>query len=182
MTADGFVFCRDLVLPPDVARLPFFNAVPIPRELAYFDPAMELLRTRFLKIPSKPTAPPLPKSHSVVEPGRSAARARSGEVTSAGAPVLPAPQLTGRANVVEVQLTWSEVSGAHEYLLERAKEPPYRGDKESFVKVYQGPDLSYNDRPAQSTGLTFWLYRVRASASGQAGRWSDTLGLHTGFE
>ena len=180
VTASGFEFHRDLVLPSDVARLPSFNALSIHLDL--FDESMDRLRTRFLKMPSKPAAPPLPKRHSV-EPGRSA-RARSVEVTSAGAPVLPAPQLTGRANemnVIEVQLTWSEVSGTHEYMLERAKKPGHSGDKESFVEVYHGPDLSYNDRPGENTNLTFWLYRVRASASGQAGRWSDTLELHNGF-
>jgi hypothetical protein len=52
----GFEFGRDLVLPPDVARLPFFNAVPI--QPGYFDAAMERLRTRFLKVPSNPTARP----------------------------------------------------------------------------------------------------------------------------
>jgi len=46
VTADGFKF-GDLELPPDVARLPKFNAVSI--HPGYFDPAMELLRVRFLK-------------------------------------------------------------------------------------------------------------------------------------
>ncbi len=50
----GFEFGPDLVLPPDVARLPSFNAVPIPP--GYFDAAMERLRTRFLKMPSNPAA------------------------------------------------------------------------------------------------------------------------------
>ena len=49
----GFNFRRDLVLPPDVARLPSFNAITIPP--GYFDAAMERLRTRFLKIPSDST-------------------------------------------------------------------------------------------------------------------------------
>jgi hypothetical protein len=52
VTAKGFEFRRDLVLPPDVARLASFNAVTIPP--VYFDAAMELLRTRFLKMPSNP--------------------------------------------------------------------------------------------------------------------------------
>ena len=52
----GFEFGRDLALPPDVARLPLFNAVPI--QPGYFDAAMERLRTRFLKVPSNPTARP----------------------------------------------------------------------------------------------------------------------------
>jgi TIR domain len=46
VTADGFEFRRDLKLPPDVARLPSLNAVPI--QPGYFDAAMERLRTRFL--------------------------------------------------------------------------------------------------------------------------------------
>jgi hypothetical protein len=54
VTANGFEFRRDLVLPSDVARLPSFNAVPI--QSGYFDAAMERLRTRFLK-PSKSPAP-----------------------------------------------------------------------------------------------------------------------------
>jgi hypothetical protein len=52
VTADGFEFRRDLVLPPDVAKLPSLNAVTIPP--VYFDAAMGLLRTRFLKMPSNP--------------------------------------------------------------------------------------------------------------------------------
>ena len=54
--AHGFEFRRDLVLPPDVARLPSLNALPIQR--GYFDEAMKRLRTRFLKMPSKPVARP----------------------------------------------------------------------------------------------------------------------------
>ena len=56
VTVKGFEFRRDLVLPPDVARLASFNAVTIPP--IYFDAAMELLRTRFLKTPPNPTARP----------------------------------------------------------------------------------------------------------------------------
>jgi carbon monoxide dehydrogenase subunit G len=56
VTASGFEFRRDLALPPDVAGLPSFNAVPI--QPGYFDAAMERLRTRFLKMPSDPTARP----------------------------------------------------------------------------------------------------------------------------
>jgi TIR domain len=52
VTADGFEFRRDLVLPPDVAKLPDKNGVVIPP--VYFDAAMEKLRTRFLKMPSNP--------------------------------------------------------------------------------------------------------------------------------
>jgi hypothetical protein len=55
VTANEFEFRRDL-LPPDVARLATFNAVAIPP--GYFDGAMERLRTRFLKVPSNPTARP----------------------------------------------------------------------------------------------------------------------------
>jgi hypothetical protein len=56
VTANGFEFRRDLMLPSDVARLPSFNAVAI--QPGYFDAAMERLRTRFLKMPSNPTARP----------------------------------------------------------------------------------------------------------------------------
>jgi hypothetical protein len=54
VTSKGFEFRRDLVLPPDVARLASFTAVAIPQ--GYFDAAMDKLRTRFLKMPSNPTA------------------------------------------------------------------------------------------------------------------------------
>jgi hypothetical protein len=166
VTADGFKFGRDLVLPPDLARLPSFTALRIPKEQEYFEGAMEQLRTRFLKRPSKPTRPP------------------------AGAPVLPAPHLTGRhGNPLQVQLTWTEVSGAYEYVLERVSEyvlerarENYRGEQNLFKEVYRGPDRSYNEIPGGSTGLGRWHYRVRAaSASGQAGKWSDTLSLTAGF-
>ena len=56
LTTGGFEFRPGLVLPPDVARLPSFNAVPIPP--GYFGAALERLRTRFLKIPSNPTTHP----------------------------------------------------------------------------------------------------------------------------
>jgi len=56
VTASGFEFRRDLVLPPDVAGLPSFTAVAIPS--GYLEAAMERLRTRFLKTPSAPTARP----------------------------------------------------------------------------------------------------------------------------
>jgi hypothetical protein len=46
VTADGFEFRRDLVLPPDMAVLPSLNAVIIQPD--YFPAAMEKLRTRFL--------------------------------------------------------------------------------------------------------------------------------------
>ena len=52
VTAKGFVFSSDLVLPPDVAGLKDFNSVPIPS--LYFEAAMERLRTRFLKKPTNP--------------------------------------------------------------------------------------------------------------------------------
>jgi hypothetical protein len=61
VTAGGFEFRRDLVLPPDVARLPSFQAASIPKELQFFETAMEMLRTQFLKIPSSPAAPPPPE-------------------------------------------------------------------------------------------------------------------------
>jgi hypothetical protein len=63
VTANGFEFRRDLVLPPDVARLSSFNAVAI--QQGYFDAAMERLRTRFLKKSPSPTAQPLAETRNV---------------------------------------------------------------------------------------------------------------------
>jgi hypothetical protein len=63
VTADKFKFRRDLMLPPDMARLASLNAVTIQPD--YFDAAMERLRTRFLTKPPNPTAPPLPETRSV---------------------------------------------------------------------------------------------------------------------
>jgi hypothetical protein len=51
VTADGFGFRRDLMLPPDVAMLPSLQAVVIQPD--YFPAAMERLRIRFLKTPPK---------------------------------------------------------------------------------------------------------------------------------
>jgi TIR domain-containing protein len=48
VTASGFKFSRKLSLPPDVARLPSFNAVAV-EQPELFDAAMERLRTKFLK-------------------------------------------------------------------------------------------------------------------------------------
>jgi TIR domain len=47
VTAKGFEFRHDIVLPSNVAKLPSLNAVTIPP--GYFEEAMEKLRTRFLK-------------------------------------------------------------------------------------------------------------------------------------
>jgi hypothetical protein len=49
VTASGFKFRRKLYLPPDVARLPSFNAVAI-EQPELFDAAMERL-TKFLRAP-----------------------------------------------------------------------------------------------------------------------------------
>ena len=54
VTASGFEFHRDLVLPPDVARLPGFEAVDLPS--GYFNAAMKKLRKEFLK-PKPPAGP-----------------------------------------------------------------------------------------------------------------------------
>jgi hypothetical protein len=95
--------------------------------------------------------------------------------------VLPAPLLTGYTdakNPLRVQLGWSEVSGAHEYVLERAPGP--RGAA-GFGEVYRGPGQVYDDAPATTTNRTSWRYRVRAGASGEAGRWSEPVEVFTGF-
>jgi hypothetical protein len=54
VTANGFELSRDLVLPPDVARLRSLNAVPITPE--YPEAGMKRLR-QFLKMPPKPASP-----------------------------------------------------------------------------------------------------------------------------
>jgi hypothetical protein len=59
VTVGGFELSRDLVLPPDVAKLSSLNAVSIPP--GYFGAAMDRLRNQFLKMPSSPTAPPPPQ-------------------------------------------------------------------------------------------------------------------------
>jgi hypothetical protein len=158
VTANGFEFRSDLALPHDVARLSSFNAVAIQPE--YFDAAMKLLRKRFLKTPSRPAAPSLPETRSASVPG------------------LPAPQLTGPESRTSwsVQLTWSEVSGAQEYVLEQATGWEASWNQRRFVEVYRGPNRSYLARE----GLGAWgsgpyHFRVRASVSGRAGAWSNTV-------
>ena len=150
VTAHGFEFRRDLVLPADIARLSSFNALPIPPGL--LQEAMERLRTRFLKMPSKPVAPPRPDTSVVVGLARQA-MARSGKLPSGDAPlVLSAPQLTGvSGNPLEVQLTWSEVRGASEYVLERAGDV----DPMSFREVYRGPNRSYKRAGPQGSSRTW---------------------------
>ena len=183
VTASGFEFRRDLVLPPDVAMLPSLNALAIRQD--YFDEAMERLRTRFLKMPSKPWARFRPEPLSREVKPNPYALASSVELTSARAPVLPAPLLAGRVGKrFRIKLNWSEVSGADEYVLERARWRPVRGGgplrvggdlRGSFQEVYRGPDRSYNNVPLSDSSAEGWHYRVRASASGQAGKWSDAL-------
>ena len=154
VTADGFNFSRDFILPPDVASLAEFNAVAI--QPGYFDAAMERLRTQFLK---KANAPSIADT-----------LARSGELVDVGAPVLPAPQLTGKSLGIAVQLSWSEVPGASEYVLTGGP----KGE------AYRGPDRSYTEVPGGTSHGT-WHYRVRASAPAQVGEWSESVELHTGF-
>ena len=181
--ANGFEFRRDLVLPPDVARLPSFNGVPI--QPGYFDAAMERLRTRFLKTPLKPPAAPRPVTRSGQQAQDKPTLARSGKSTSVGEPVLPAPELTGWVHGGrEFQLTWSEVPGADEYVLERTSLAASLNLNPTFFEVYRGIDRSFNETPVigwasvlAGTSAPGWQYRVRASASGQAGRWSYLLTL-----
>lgn len=170
VTAREFEFRHDLVLPPDVARLPSLQGVTVATQPEYFNAAMKLLRTKFLK--PKPLAPARPVSRSDQRPRATQAPARPVELSSARAPVLPAPQLVGRVQLGQrleekdqVQLTWSEVSGADEYVLECT----FMGMKESFWEMYRGPDRSYNG----FLTAEMYRFRVRASASGQAGKWSD---------
>jgi len=183
--AEGFKFRRDLVLPPEVAKLPSFNGVAVAAQPEYFNAAMKRLRTRFLKKPPKPAALPLtpqrPASvgHAGVGP--------SSEASSAGAPVLPAPHLTGLRRLgglgtlrPEVQLTWSEVPGADEYRLEREfrLERQVRGGLQRFEEVYRGPRRSYKDTyDVLASAVVGWRYRVCACASGQKGRWSNAFEL-----
>jgi hypothetical protein len=185
VTADGFELGRDPTLPSDVAKLTEFNAVAIRPD--YFDAAMEKLRTRFLKKPPRPIAPP-PAGTLYIDrlPRRPAEKPKS-----AAAPVLPPPELTWlRGPPDRVCLGWSEVPGASEYVLERAPDPEVvslRPVHSGWREVYRGPHRSYDDvpsgegpelrvRPALSPAtVQWWLYRVRAGASGQAGMWSNTL-------
>ena len=151
---------------------------------------MKKLRTRFLKTPKLPLnlrTPPAPETHIVAVPGRSAL-AFSGEPTSSGTPTLSAPRLTGQPllNKLRFKLSWSEVTGASEYVLERTEltfpsktelsSPRWDGPRGPRIgrEVYRGPDRSYwDDLPH----LLMWplKYRVRADASGRAGEWSDPL-------
>jgi len=99
--------------------------------------------------------------------------------SSTGAPVLPAPQLAGQADKLRhIQLTWSKVPDAEGYVLERAT------FNAPFMEVYSGPDRSFSERGVNDpqlekrrTATMTWYYRVRASAGGQAGKWSDVLRL-----
>jgi hypothetical protein len=182
VTADGFEF-RDLVLPPDVARLAKFNAVSIPP--GYFESAMERLRTKFLKEPSPSSVEPSPSSvepsPSSVEPSPSSVEPSAPWVAYEGSP-LPRPALTGRRhphNPIRVELTWSEIPGADGYVLQRVSEPVRDRD---FREVYRGPDRVYEDAPAASTTTASWRYRVRAVRSpGRASEWSDEVSVTTGF-
>jgi hypothetical protein len=170
---EGAVMPRRQELPDSLATLARRSALILRHES--FPADADRLLAEIEPILRPPA--PLPETRNVIK----RAQPGSGKLTSAGAPVLPAPQLTGQhGNPLQVQLTWSEVSGAHEYVLERAREA-HRGDPELFQEVYRGPDRSYNDVPGESTSLGVWRYRVRASASGQVSGWSDTLSLHTGF-
>jgi len=169
VTANGFEFRRGLVLPPEVAKLASFNAVSIPSSSEYFDAAMERLRT-FLKKPPNRSAPLL-RDDIVIRPGQRTLPS-SGEPMSAGASVLPAPQLTwARSGAIKVKLSWSEVPGASEYVLER-----------DGSVVYRGPFRSYSEvRTTSHTLRALSHYRVRANAPGRDGMWSRTEKVRTGL-
>jgi len=172
VTARGFELRRDLMLPPDVARLPSLNGVAVAQQPEYFNAAMKRLRTKFLKIPPKPAIPPRPVTRSDQRARVTQAPRRPS--SSASALILPAPQLTGereRGDAGWVRLSWSEVSGASEYVLERSNNS--RGN--FFNEVYRGPDRSHNELPPGFLAFSGLRYRVRADAYGQAGRWSDIL-------
>jgi hypothetical protein len=166
VTADGFEFRRGLKLPPDVARLPSFNAVSI--QPGYYDEAFKRLRKRFLKTSPRPAAPLLPETRSVVEADRLLLPPERPSGAKFEFPALLAPKLTATQESFRVQLTWSAVLGAQEYVLERATDLK---DPTSFAEVYRGPNRSYDAGPM---GLRIYNYRVRASVSGQAGKWSNT--------
>jgi TIR domain len=192
VTADGFEFGRDLTLPPDVARLPSFNAVDLPS--GYFDAAMKKLRKRFLKTPARPAATPLPETRSVVTPDWQAQALQKSPSKAKNPFLLLVPKLTGQVvnpklNALEfamsryklVRLTWSEVSGADEYVLERAE-----GDANSpnqpwaFISVYRGPDRSYDDK-VYEFGSAVSAVHYRVHASGRLPTWSNTLKLRVDF-
>jgi hypothetical protein len=189
MIANGFQFGSDLILPTDMARLRTFNAVSITPE--YFTSAMVKLRTRFLKAPSKPTVQPTPEARSFAErirrllarpdeittpPAGAATRAptyrASGTRRRRSTATLPPPHLTGRQkSTFVIELTWSEVPGAKEYVLER-----------DGREVHRGSAQAYDDTPpVGGTTIASWRYRVRAEAIGHAGTWSEPVERVTGF-
>jgi hypothetical protein len=98
VTANGFQFRRDLVLPPEVARLPSFNGVAVAAQPEYFNAAMKRLRTQFLKMPSKPTAPPLPETRSVEQVRQALAN----------------PDAAARMREIEIELVLRELQGRPE--------------------------------------------------------------------
>ena len=176
VTADGFEFPRNLALPPDVERLPSFQAVTVAQP-EYFNAAMKLLRKRFLKTPTRPAARPLPETRSVVEPGRHLLASPEPLWNAKfSAPVPPAPVLTcdNGLSFGAFHLAWSKVSGAQEYVLERAR--GLAAERNSFVEVYRGMFRDYiggSGRGPQYSSA--FQYRVRASVSGQAGKWSNSV-------
>jgi hypothetical protein len=181
VTANGFEFRPGLKLPADIARLPGFNAIPISQ--ASFKASISRQSTRFLTMPFTPTVPPPPETRSIVDRVRRKLT-RAATAMTAEAPQLPAPRLTGRCvNTVHVQLTWTEVAGAEEYVVERARRPLAWSRKASapeFSEVYRGPDSMHTDG-AHSSSLIAWHYRVRAGASGHRWTWSDPIEVITGF-
>jgi hypothetical protein len=140
VTADGFKF-RDVVLPHDVARLPKFNAVDIPR--GYFESAMERLRTQFLKQPS-------------------ALAIGSDATLIASSPRLSHPSSSW--------FRWTEVPGATRYVLEGSDDSDFRSSRvvyEGSSTTYSGwgrPLMRYHRvRAICRRGDSGWSNIVRAT-------------------
>ncbi len=104
--------------------------------------------------------------------GTSAYTSNSSTTTLPNAPATPTGLSATAASQTQINVGWSSVSGATNYVLERSPD-----GTNNWVQVYSGSATSY-----QNTGLTMgttYYYRVRASNTGGSSSYSSTAAATT---
>jgi hypothetical protein len=112
LLCNGFVFRPDLALPPDIGRLPSYNAVTVPHD--YFEEAMQKLRSRFLR-PVAPLAPPPPTNPvQIAAPTTQHRAARTSPTMIGTAPPPPLPPPSDALTRAETRRAREALLGALE--------------------------------------------------------------------
>jgi hypothetical protein len=165
-------------LPADIAQLPAFNAVAMPRE--YVAAALQRVRERFLRDPPPPGAPSGAASPTLHDPDGPEA---GGVVEGGLDPLRPTPRWKGATNVDQgVRLEWRAVPDAVGYTVEVERQEgddlwPARFLDGSLppaaVEVFVVRPSYVHEREHTWSEPVSWSYRVRAEFDdGDHGPWS----------